>query len=113
MYKHVCEAFVLIPYAERVAEKVCARLSDYCRSIGVTSTDKVLDFGDARAIMRPTDEGLHFRVEAHDSVTLYGIRTLLQGSLSAIAEFSGEAVEWHPAGGAPFGAARRLRKRTA
>jgi hypothetical protein len=97
MYKHAVEAFVLVPYAERIAEKVCARSKEFCRSIGATGADKVLDFGEARAILTPTDEGLHFRVEADDSIAFYGIRTLLQGSLSAITTVSDEAMEWLPA----------------
>ncbi|AHG48816.1 hypothetical protein RLEG12_07730 (plasmid) [Rhizobium leguminosarum bv. trifolii CB782] len=97
MYKYVSEAFVLLPYAGRVAEKLCARSSDYCRSILVAGADKVLDFGDARAILRPTNEGLYFRVEAQDNITFHGIRTLLQGSLSTIMTFQGDAVEWYPA----------------
>lgn len=104
MYKHVAEAFVPVPRAESVAERVCARSRDYCYSIDVMGTDKVLDFGDARAILRPTDEGLRFRVEAHNLITLYGVRTLLQGRLSASTTFEGEVVEWHPAGSVPFGA---------
>ncbi|KXF77911.1 hypothetical protein ATN84_24940 [Paramesorhizobium deserti] len=87
-----------------IAEKVCARASDYCRLIGATGADTLLDFHDARAILRPTDEGLHFRVEAQAFITFYGIRTLLQGSLSAITTFPGGAVEWHPGGSVPFDA---------
>ncbi|MGK9334382.1 SMa0974 family conjugal transfer regulator [Sinorhizobium meliloti] len=102
MYEHVAEAFVPVPHAECVAEKVCARSGDYCRSIGTRGPDTLLDFGDARAILRPTNEGLYFRVEAQGYVTFCGIRTLLQGSLSAITMFPGEAVEWHPVGGVPL-----------
>jgi hypothetical protein len=106
MYDHVAEAFVRVPHAKCVAEKVCARSGDYCRSIGAPGADTLLDFGGARAILRPTNEGLHFRVEARGYVTFYGIRTLLQGSLSAVTTFPGEAIEWHPAGGVPFGVMR-------
>lgn len=106
MYKHVAEVFVPVLCAECVAEKVCARSSELCRSIGVTGADKLLDFGDARAILRPTDEGLLFRVEANNVITFYGIRTLLQGSLSAIITVYEEAFEWLPASGVPFGAIR-------
>ncbi|MBB3918625.1 SMa0974 family conjugal transfer regulator [Rhizobium fabae] len=109
MYKHVSEAFVPIPRAEFVAHKVCARSSAYCRSIGANGTDTLLDFGDARAILTPTYEGLHFRVEALDIITLSGIRTLLQGSLSAITAIPGGAVEWHLAGSASFRAIRVFR----
>lgn len=102
MYKHVAEAFVLIPYAERVAEKVCNGSRAFFRSIEHTGRDKLIDFGDARAILRSTDEGLFFRVEAHNLITFYGVRTLLQGRLSSAMRFESEAVEWRPAGGVPF-----------
>lgn len=104
MYKHVAEAFVLIPYAARAAEQVCNRSSDFFRTIEHAGEDKLIDFGDARAILRPTDEGLFFRVEAHNLITFYGVRTLLQGRLSAIVTIEGEAVEWLSAGSVPFGA---------
>lgn len=103
MYKHVAEAFVLVPYAARAAEQVCNRSSDFFRTIEHAGEDKLIDFGDARAILRSTDEGLFFRVEAHNLITFYGVRTLLQGRLSAIMTFESEAVEWHPAGSVPFG----------
>ncbi|MBB2701594.1 UNVERIFIED_ORG: hypothetical protein GGI66_006316 [Rhizobium esperanzae] len=107
MHKYVSEAFVQIAYAGRVAEKLCALSTDYCRSIDVKGADKVLDFDDARAILRPSDEGLYFRVEAEDSMTFHGIRTLLQGSLSTIVTFQDETVEWYAADGAPFGVRQR------
>lgn len=107
MYEHVAEAFVPVRCAECVMEKVCARSSAYCRAIGVKGADKVLDFGDARAILTPTDQGLRFRVEARDSITFYGVRTLLQGSLSAVTTFSSESVKWHPAEQASQGVLRR------
>lgn len=97
------------PHAECVAERVCARSRAYCRSIGANGTDTLLDFGDARAILTPTDEGLHFRVEALDIITLSGIRTLLQGCLSAITAVPGGVVEWHLPGSLSFGAIRELR----
>lgn len=103
MYKYTAEAYVPVPHPERVAEKVCARYRDYCHSIDDMGADRLLDFGDARAILRLTDEGLHLQVDAQDTITFYGIRTLLLGSLCAIAKFSGEHVEWHSAGSVPFG----------
>ncbi|SDN47690.1 hypothetical protein [Ensifer sp. YR511] len=96
MYKHTAEAFVPVHHAVQVTQQVCARYGDYCRSIGTTGVDRVLDFGDARAVLRPTDEGLHFRIDAQDTITFYGIRTLLLGSLCGVAKFSGEHVESYP-----------------
>ncbi|NRQ18304.1 SMa0974 family conjugal transfer regulator [Ensifer sesbaniae] len=88
MYKHTAEAFVPVQHAVKVTQKVCARYGDYCRSIAATGVDRLLDFGDARAILRPTDEGLHFRIDAQDAITFYGIWTFLHGSLSTVTTFS-------------------------
>ncbi|WP_420377204.1 SMa0974 family conjugal transfer regulator [Sinorhizobium fredii] len=108
----MAEGFVRTPHAECLAENVCARSSAYCRSIGAHSTDKLLDFGAARAILRATDEALHFRVEAEDFVIFSSIRTLLQGSLATITTVPDAAVEWQPAGSVPFRAIReRLENR--
>jgi hypothetical protein len=96
MYEHVAEAFVPVQCAKCVLEKVCARSCEYCRSIAAMGAEKVLDFGEARAILTPTEEGLHFRVEAQDSMTFYGVQTLLQGSFSVVTPFPGEALKWYP-----------------
>ncbi|MBZ9761763.1 hypothetical protein LB553_12885 [Mesorhizobium sp. CA8] len=98
MYKYAAEAFLPIPDADRVREKVCARSRDYCQHIGAMGADTLLEFDDGRATLRPTDEGLQFRVEATNLVTFYAIRTLLQGSVSANITASGESVEWRRAG---------------
>lgn len=107
MYEHVAEAFVPVRCAECVLERVCARSGEYCRSIAAIGPDKVLDFGQARAILTPTKEGLHFRVEAQESITFYGIRTLLQGSLSVVTPFPGEYVKWYPPEHASLSVLRR------
>jgi hypothetical protein len=107
MYEHVAEAFVPVRCAECALEKVCARSGAYCRSIAAIGTDKVLDFGEARAILKPTKEGLHFRVEAQDSIIFYGVRTLLLGSLSVVTPFPGEYVKWYPTEHDSFSELRR------
>jgi hypothetical protein len=104
MYEYIAEAFAPVSHAPTIIEKVCARYGTYCRSIGTTRAGTLLDFGDAQANLRPTIEGLHFRVEARNPIIFLGIRTLLQGSLSAITTFPVEAIEWRSAGGVPFDA---------
>ena len=97
MYKHVAETVVAVPKAKRVAEKICARSSAYCRSVVDHNNSTLLDFGDARAILRATVDALHFRVEAQDIVIFSGIRTLFQGSLADLTTITDPAVEWQPA----------------
>lgn len=106
MYKHVAEAFVSVAHARYVAEEVCLRIKDFCQSIGASGSDNLLDFGNGRATLRPTNDGLFLRVGAEDLVIFFGIRTLLEGNLSAITQVSEEAIEWLPAGGVLPGAIR-------
>jgi hypothetical protein len=106
--RHIAEGFVRTPHAECVAARVCARSSAYCQSISAYDTDKLLDFGTARAILRATDDALHFRVEAQDFVIFHGIRTLIQGSLDAMMTVPDAAIEWQTAGSLPF---RDIRER--
>ena len=101
MYKYTAEAFVPVQHAEQGVKEVCALYGEY-RSIGFTGVDRLLDFGDARAMLRPTDEGLHFRIDAQDTLAFYGIWTLVQVALAPLPEFSGKDVEWHAAGRCPF-----------
>lgn len=97
MYKHAAEAFLAIPDADRVREQVCALSRDYCQNIIAVGADRLLEFVGGRAILRPTDEGLQFRVKATSLITFYAIRTLLQGSVFAIVPTSGDSVEWRRA----------------
>ncbi|TPL36042.1 hypothetical protein FJ957_29730 [Mesorhizobium sp. B2-4-6] len=91
-----------LPRADWVVERTCDKSRDFCQSISATGADKLLDFGDARAILRPTAERLHLRVDAQDLATFYGVRTLLQASLSAFTTVPGTAVEWYQAVSVPF-----------
>ncbi|WP_440658105.1 SMa0974 family conjugal transfer regulator [Ensifer adhaerens] len=96
MYKHTAEAFVAVQNAEQGVSEVFARYREYWSPIGATGVDRSLDFGDARVTLRPTDEGLHFRIDAQDTLAFYGIWTLLQVTLAALPEFTGKDVGWHP-----------------
>jgi len=102
MYQHVVEAFVSVPHSKHVAERICSQIRDFYRSIIVDGSDKLLEFDNGRATIRLTDNGLFLRVSAGDLVIFYGIRTLLEGSLSALSRTSEGAFEWFPADGIPF-----------
>lgn len=108
MYKHVAEAFVAVVHAPSVAEKICTRVKDFCRSIVTAGPDWLLDFDDGRAIIRAVDEGLFLRVSARDLVVFYGIRTILEGSLLRYIPSCERAIEWLAADGTPFRAISRL-----
>jgi hypothetical protein len=85
-----------------VAEKICTQIRDFCRSTIAEGTDRLLSFEDGCAIVRPTRDGLIFRVSARDLVTFYGIRTLIEGSLWKFAADSVRSIEWLPAQGTHF-----------
>jgi len=102
MYQHVSEAFVAIERAPFVAEKVSTQIRDFCRSIIAEGSDRLLNFGDGCAIIRPAGDGLVLRVSARDLVTFYGIRTLIESSLWKFAANSTRSIEWLPAQDTPF-----------
>lgn len=106
MYKHTAEALVYATHTDCAIESLSARIGKYCGAIRHLETGRILDFGEGEAIIRSTEGALLFRVSARDILTFYGIQALLQGSLSVIATFPGEAVEWRPVDSAPFDSMR-------
>ena len=102
MYKHTTEAVVCVTHSDFVLKSFCARVREYCSSIRRLGVDRIFEFGDARAILRPVNEGLYVRVEAQELVTFCGIQMLVQASLSTTTTVAGGTVEWRPAGGLFF-----------
>jgi hypothetical protein len=106
MHKHTAEAVICVTDSNFITKGLCASIREYCRSIRRLGIDRILEFGDARAILRPMKEGLHVRVEAQELVTFCGIQMLLQARLSTITTVSGGTVEWLPAGSLSVGEIR-------
>ncbi len=102
MHRHVAEAFVAVANAPSVAERICTLIHDFCGAIVIEGSDHLLTFEDGRAIIRPTGDGLFFQVSAQDLITVYGIRTLIDGSLWKFASRSARSIKWFPAKGIPF-----------
>lgn len=94
MYKHIVETFVTVAQASNVAEKICLQIRELCRSILSEGSDRFLSFEGGCAVILPTDDGLFFRVSARDLVTFYGIRTIIEGSLSNFASVSNDMIKW-------------------
>ncbi|MFB2567029.1 hypothetical protein [Rhizobium sp. IMFF44] len=92
------EGHSIIGATDMIAEKACTQIRHGSRSAVTDGADRFLNFGDACVIIRPTNEGLFVRIFARDLVIFYGVRTLLEGSLSKLAAISDEAIEWFPAG---------------
>lgn len=104
MVKHISETVVSVSVANQIAETLCGSLRDCALSIDINGTDQVLNFGDGQAIIKPNVCGLYLRVEAEDLATFFGIRSLLQVALSRASNNRPAPLEWHAAGGEPFGA---------
>lgn len=94
MYKHVAETFVAVVQAPSITEKICTQIGEFCRSILCEGPDRFLSFEDGWVVMLPADDGLFFRVSARDLVTFYGIRTLIEGSLSNSTSVSDDVIKW-------------------
>ena len=101
-YKHDTEAFIPIPNAEKVGKKFCLEYRAYIVSVDFSGHDKLITFGDGRAILSPTANGLRLRVEAFDLATFHGIWSLLQIGLDLCKTGSGGQLEWTPARDALF-----------
>jgi hypothetical protein len=106
MHKHTAEAVICVMDSNSILKGLCASVQEYCRSIRRLGIVSILDFGDARAILRPMKQGLLIRVEAQELVTFCGIQMLLQARLSTIKTFSGGTVEWDAAGSLTIGEIR-------
>ncbi len=92
------EGHPILSATDFIAERAYGQIRHSSRSAITGGADRFLNFGDAYVIIRPTNDGLFVRIFARDLVIFYGIRTLLEGSLSELAAISNEAIEWCPAG---------------
>ncbi|PDT25809.1 hypothetical protein CO660_31525 [Rhizobium sp. L9] len=102
MHRYVAQTFVAVANAPCVAEAICTRIREFCGAIVTEGPDRLLTFEDGRAIIRLTGDGLFFQVSARNLVTVYGIRTLIEGNLWKFASSSARSIEWFPADAAPF-----------
>ncbi len=98
MAKHISETVVDVPDTDRIVEALCGSLRECAISIETNRANQVLNFGDGRAIIKANVCGLHLRVEAEDLSTFFGIRSLLQVTLSRASNDQSGHLEWHPAG---------------
>uniref|UniRef100_UPI0031015436 SMa0974 family conjugal transfer regulator n=1 Tax=Neorhizobium sp. EC2-8 TaxID=3129230 RepID=UPI0031015436 len=112
MAKHISDTVVWVADADRIAEALCGSLRGCALSIDTNGTHQVLNFGDGRAIIKPDVCGLQLRVEAEDPLTFFGIRSLLQVSLSRASKDQSGHLEWHPARGELFDVVGRRARRT-
>ncbi|WP_430764068.1 SMa0974 family conjugal transfer regulator [Rhizobium sp. BR 315] len=86
----------IISTTDTIAGRACTQIRYGSRSAVTEEADRFLNFGDGCAIIRPTNDGLFVRIFARNLVIFYGIRTLLEGSLSKLAAISDDTIEWFP-----------------
>lgn len=98
---HCEEGHAIVSAADMNADRACTQIRDGSESAVSDGAERFLNFGDACVIIRPTNNGLFVRIFARDLVIFFGIRTLLEGSLSKVAAISNEAIEWFPEGPEP------------
>lgn len=94
MYKHAAATFVAVAHAPILAENICSQIRQLCQSVVSKGADTFLSFEGGCAVILPTDVGLSFRVSARDPVVFYGIRTLIEGSLSRFVTVSDNVIDW-------------------
>jgi len=92
------EGYPIISATNFIAERACSQIRHGSGSATTDGADRFLNFGDACVIIRPTNNGLFVRIFARDLVIFFGIRALLEGSLSKVAAISNEAIDWFTEG---------------
>lgn len=96
MYRHVGEAFIPLSGASCVADKIYKKITKFYNYPNLDGFDKSVDFKEGGAIIHSTNDGLILRVFAHDVLTFYGIRSLIEGGLPEVILRSVDYVEWIP-----------------
>lgn len=96
MYPHVGEAFIPVRGASCAADQIYTKIEKFCLSASLEGFRKSVAFEDGGAIIQPTNEGLILHIFAHDALTFYGIRALIEGGLPEIILRSVDYVEWIP-----------------
>lgn len=90
----VCEARLIIENAEAAIDPALNSLRSYCVSQSRQGLDYALDFGAARALIRPKPLVLWLRVEADDFASCHGTKMLIQSNLSVYAKAMPVNVLW-------------------
>lgn len=96
MYRHVGEAFIPLSGASCVADKLYKKITKFHNYPNLEGFEKSVDFKEGGAIIQSTNDGLILRVFAHDVLTFYGIRTLIEGGLPEVIFRSVDRIEWLP-----------------
>ncbi|NTG88249.1 hypothetical protein G6L15_19020 [Agrobacterium rhizogenes] len=100
MYEHVAETYVPLLNANCSLDQLCSTIAAFSRSVIEKGSEKAFVFEGGHAIIRLVDSGLLFRVTAENILIFFGIRTILETSLSKISRCIPEWNRWHPTKGA-------------
>ncbi|PJR92421.1 hypothetical protein CN878_22275 [Ochrobactrum sp. 695/2009] len=96
MYPHVGEVFIPVRNASCAADQIYTKIAKLCRSARLEGPRKSVVFEEGGAIIQSTNNGLFLHIFAHDALTFYGIRALIEGNLPEILLRSVDCVEWIP-----------------
>lgn len=96
MYEHVAETYVPLPNANRSLDQLCSTINAFSHSVIEKGSEKAFAFEGGHAIIRLVDSGLLFRVTAENILIFFGIRTILETSLSKISHSIPEWTRWYP-----------------
>lgn len=96
MYPHGEEAFIPVRGASCAADQIYTKIAKFCLSASLDGFRKSVAFEDGGAIIQSTSNGLFLHIFAHDALTFYGIRALIEGNLPEIILRSVDCVEWIP-----------------
>lgn len=107
MFKYIAEAIVAVRHSEAVAEKIFAHCAGSWQPTGGGLAGRLLDFGGARAILKPNADGLHLQVEAEDVVMFYGVRSVVEGCMLKSTAVPRTSIEWRQTSGNPLEPMRR------
>ncbi|NTG09338.1 SMa0974 family conjugal transfer regulator [Rhizobium rhizogenes] len=96
MYEHVAETYVLLLNANCSLDQLCSTITAFSHSVIEKGSEKTFVFEGGHAIIRLVDGGLLFRVTAENMLIFFGIRTILENSLSKISDSIPEWIRWYP-----------------
>ncbi|WP_266064795.1 hypothetical protein [Brucella intermedia] len=99
----LCEARLFIENAEAAIDLAFNSLRFYCVSQSRQDLDYALDFGTARALIRPEPSVLWLRVEADDFTSCHGTKMLIQSKIRVYAKDMPMNMLWIDATAKPFG----------
>ncbi|MGV2117925.1 SMa0974 family conjugal transfer regulator [Rhizobium rhizogenes] len=96
MYEHVAETYVPLSNANCSLDQLCSTITAFSHSVIEKGPERAFAFEGGHAIVRLVNSGLLFLVTAENILIFFGIRTVLETSLSKISRSIPEWIRWYP-----------------